>query len=288
MAKVKVFFDQPTYTLTYVVYDANSKDAVIIDPVLNYDPASSSYSYESVDEVMDFVKSQNLKVEYILETHAHADHLTGADELRKRIPGAKVAIGSKITEVQKVFRDIYNFKDWKADGSEFDKLLEDGEGLTSGTITVKTLHTPGHTPACASYLINDKMVFTGDALFMPDFGVGRTDFPAGSAEDLYQSVHGKLYSLPDDVVVYTGHDYQPNGRELRYESTIGEEKRQNIQLKAETAKDEFIKFREGRDKTLAAPRLLLPSIQINIRGGHLPEPEDNGGMYLKIPFRSAK
>ncbi|MCR9204426.1 MAG: MBL fold metallo-hydrolase [Halobacteriovoraceae bacterium] len=278
------FFDKDTYTLTYVIYDENSKDAVIIDPVLDYEPGASKISDKSILKVQEFIKSNALNVHYILETHAHADHLTGAAELKKRIPNVKVAIGKNITKVQELFCGAFNLKDFSADGSQFDVLLEENDSLNAGTIEVKTIFTPGHTPACASFLIGD-MVFTGDALFMPDSGTGRCDFPAGSSKDLYHSIHQKLYSLPDQTKVFTGHDYQPDGRDLRYESTIGESKSLNIQLKSSTTEAEFIEFRTKRDSLLPAPRLLLPSIQVNINAGKLPKEENNGTRYLKIPIR---
>jgi glyoxylase-like metal-dependent hydrolase (beta-lactamase superfamily II) len=210
--------------------------------------------------------------------------LTGAAELKKRLPNAKVGIGKNITKVQDLFSGFFNLKDFNTSGIQFDVLLNEEETFMAGTIEVRTIFTPGHTPACSSYVIDD-MVFTGDALFMPDFGTGRCDFPAGSAEDLYHSVHEKLYKLPDETRVFTGHDYQPNGRELRYESTIGENKKSNIQLQESTTKAKFVEFRTKRDAKLAAPRLLLPSIQVNIDAGRLPKEEDNGTSYLKIPVR---
>ncbi|MBN22023.1 MAG: MBL fold metallo-hydrolase [Bdellovibrionaceae bacterium] len=286
--KIEAFFDTNTYTLTYVVFDENSKDAVIIDPVLDYEPGGSSYSYESMNKVLDFVKSKNLKIHTIMETHAHADHLSSSQELKKHLPDAKIAIGKEITEVQNVFKGFFNLDDsFKTDGSQFDILLEENKEHHAGSLTFTPIHTPGHTPACYSYLIEDA-VFTGDALFMPDFGVARCDFPGGSADTLYHSVHEKLYHLPDETRVFTGHDYQPGGRELRYESTIGESKQTNIQLKENTKKEDFVELRTGRDKTLAAPRLLLPSVQVNANGGILPPVEDNGTSYLKIPIREKK
>lgn len=282
---VKEFFDKATWTLTYVVYDASTKDAVILDPVWDYDPASSKMSTASADEVLDFVQKENLKVHYILETHAHADHVSGSQLLKKKLPGARVGIGARITDVQKVFKNVFNLGgEFKTDGSQFDLLLEEGQPLMAGSLKIETIYTPGHTPACGSYVIGDA-VFTGDALFMPDYGTGRCDFPAGSADDLYTSVHEKLYKLPDHYRVFVGHDYLPNGRPLAFESTIGEEKAKNVQLKAETSRQQFVEFRTNRDKGLAAPRLLLPSVQVNIDAGHLPQPENNGSRYLKIPIR---
>lgn len=282
--KVKHFFDKETYTLTYIVYDSISKDCLIIDPVLNYDQASSKTSLGSIEEVDSFIKLNHLKPHYILETHAHADHLTGAVELKNRYPKLKVAIGKNITKVQSTFKDVFNLNDLSIDGRQFDVLFEDDGIVVAGSIEIKTIFTPGHTPACSSYLIGN-LLFTGDALFMPDYGTGRCDFPLGSAKDLYHSIHERLYKLPDETRFFTCHDYQPNGRDLRFESTIGESKRENIQLKQETSQSEFISFREKRDATLSAPKLLLPSIQINIDGGHLPEPEDNGVSYIKLPIQ---
>lgn len=282
---VKEFFDKATWTLTYVVQDPATKDAVIIDPVWDYDPASSTVSSRSAEEVLKYVQDANLKVHYILETHAHADHLSGSQILKQKLPGAQVGIGAKITDVQKVFKGIFNFEaDFKTDGSQFDLLLQEGKPLMAGSLKIETLYTPGHTPACATYLMGDA-VFTGDALFMPDYGTGRCDFPAGSAEALYHSVHEKIYKLPDHFRVFVGHDYLPNGRALAFESTIGEEKAKNIQLNAETTREQFVQFRTSRDSTLSAPRLLLPSVQVNIAAGCLPKAEDNGTRYLKIPVR---
>ncbi len=283
---VKEFFDQATWTMTYVVYDAATKDTVILDPVWDYDPAASKMSSQSAEQVLAFVKKNNLKVHYILETHAHADHVSGSQILKEKLAGTKVGIGAKITEVQKVFKDVFNLDpNFKTDGSQFDILLNEEQVLEAGTLKIKTIYTPGHTPACSSYVIGDA-VFTGDALFMPDYGTGRCDFPAGSADDLYTSVHDKLYKLPDDYRVFVGHDYLPNDRALAFETTIAEEKAKNVQLKHETSRTQFVEFRETRDKTLAAPRLLLPSVQVNIDAGKLPAPEKNGTSYLKIPVRS--
>lgn len=283
---IKEFFDPQTWTLTYIVYDANSRDALIIDPVWNYDPAASTVSDQSLQDLLQFVKEKELNVHLILETHAHADHLSSSQLLKKHFPQAKLAIGAKIKVVQEVFKKIYNLdENFPVDGSQFDTLLSDGDELQAGSLTVKAMETPGHTPACLSYIISEN-VFTGDALFMPDYGTGRCDFPAGSAEDLYHSVHEKLYTLPDHYKVYVGHDYQPGGRSLQFQSTIGEQKEKNIQLRQSTTKEEFVAFRKSRDADLAAPRLLLPSVQVNINAGHLPKPESNGVSYLKIPIRS--
>lgn len=282
--KLEGFYDNRTSTLTYVVWDEQTHDSVVIDPVMDYEPGSSTYDYESIDQVSNFITSQGLKLHFVMETHVHADHLTGAQELRRRFPGSQVVIGRNIPQVQEAFKKIYNLgEEFYTDGRQFDHLVEDSEVIRAGSLKIKVLSTPGHTPACSSYLIDDT-IFTGDALFMPDFGVARCDFPGGSAKQLYHSVQRTLYTLPDSTRVFTGHDYQPGGRELRYETTIGESKKQNIHINEQTKEDEFIKFRTKRDRQLAAPRLLLPSIEVNVNAGHLPQPESNGVSYLKIPL----
>ncbi len=284
MKQVKEFFDKNTWTLTYVVWDDQSHDAIVIDPVMDYDPAASKVKEDSAMAVIQFVKSKQLKLHFILETHAHADHLSGSQILKREFPDAKIAIGENITKVQETFKVVFDLpSDFKADGSQFDRLLKDGEELSAGSIKIKILFTPGHTPACVSYFIDGK-VFVGDALFMPDYGTGRCDFPAGSAKDLYHSIHERLYELPEDTKVYTGHDYLPNGRPLKFVATIAEEKNENIQLRAHTSLEEFVRFRTERDRTLAAPKLLLPSVQINIDAGRLPAPATNGKRYLRIPI----
>jgi len=284
--KIETFFDPRTFTLTYVVFDPETRDALVIDPVLDYNPTGSELSTESVDRVSEFLRRETLQLRAILETHAHADHLSGSQVLRARFPGAYIAIGERILEVQRVFKGVFDLGDeFRPDGHQFDRLLADGEVFAVGSLTVKVLATPGHTPACVSYLIDDA-VFTGDALFMPDYGTGRCDFPRGSAEALYHSVTGRLYSLPESTRVFVGHDYQPGGRELAYESTIGAERRGNVQLPAGRSEADFVAFRTARDAGLDAPKLLYPSLQVNIRAGHLPEPAHAGGpAFLKIPVR---
>ncbi len=283
---VKSLYDDATATVTYVVFDEATRDAVVIDPVLDYDPASSKISTESVDQLEALIREHKLVPHYCLETHAHADHLSGAQELKKRFPGIVLAIGERITRVQNVFKKVYNLPEhFIPNGSQFDLLLKEKQRINAGSIDIEVLFTPGHTPACASYLIGDA-VFTGDAIFMPDTGTGRCDFPEGSSAALYSSISEKLFKLPDATRVFVGHDYKGSGtREARWETSIGEQKRSNIQLKAETAKEDYIKMRDARDATLSAPRLLLPSLQVNIDGGRLPEPEPNGTSYLKIPLR---
>tara|TARA_B110001454_G_C12723340_1_gene436814 strand:+ start:27478 stop:28335 length:858 start_codon:yes stop_codon:yes gene_type:complete len=284
MKQIKEFFDRNTWTLTYVMWDDETKDAIVIDPVMDYDPAASKTSEESAKTVIEFLNSKHLKLHFILETHAHADHLSGSQIIKKDFPKAQIAIGEKITAVQEIFKGVFALPDdFKTDGSQFDRLLKDGEEFSAGSIKIKTIFTPGHTPACASYYI-DGNIFVGDALFMPDYGTGRCDFPAGSAVELYHSIHGRIYELPEDTKVYTGHDYMPNGRPLKFMATIAEEKKQNIQLKGNTTLEDFVRFRTERDRILAAPKLLLPSVQVNIDAGHLPKPTVNGKRYLRIPI----
>lgn len=267
---IETFFDPRTSTLTYVVFDPATRDAVVIDPVLDYDPATGDISTESVDRVSEFLRRERLALRMLLETHAHADHLTGSQVLRARFPGAQIAIGERIREVQEEFRGRYGLGDeFATDGRQFDRLLADGETFTAGSLTIAVIATPGHTPACVSYHIGDA-VFTGDALFMPDYGTGRCDFPRGSATDLHDSVTARLYALPDDTRVFVGHDYQPGGRPLAYESTIAAEKRENVQLPAGRSEADFVAFRQTRDAGLAAPKLLHQSLQVNIRAGHIP------------------
>lgn len=282
--QIQHFFDPETYTLTYVVSDLISKDAIIIDPVLDFDPPSGTLSDHSAQKVVDYINHHQLTVKGILETHAHADHLSSSQLLKQLFPKAVLAIGARITFVQETFKSIFNIDYLETKGQQFDHLFGDFEVISFGTITVKAIPSPGHTPACMSYLIADA-VFSGDALFMPDYGTGRCDFPQGSARDLYRSVRNHLYSLPDNTRVFVGHDYSPNGREMKFETTIGESKKYNIQLGQETSEAEFIQFRETRDKTLKAPRLLLPSIQVNIDAGKLPPKEDNQVSYLKLPLK---
>ncbi|MCX6131440.1 MAG: MBL fold metallo-hydrolase [Proteobacteria bacterium] len=284
MIKVQDFFDPETYTLSYIVYDVQSRDTVIIDPVLNWNIGSGKIYHKSVEKLIAFAREASLKVRMILETHAHADHLSGSQELKRVFPDARLAIGSRITEVQALFKNVYNFpSSFATDGRQFDQLLHDGETIKVGSLSFLVINTPGHTPACCSYQFRNK-VFTGDTLFMPDYGTGRCDFPGGSAAELFKSIKERLYTLPDATEFFTGHDYQPGGRPLLFRSTIGESKSSNIQLNARTTAEEFLQFRQARDASLDAPKLLHPSVQVNIDAGHLPGPEDNGIAYLRIPL----
>ena len=280
--QIKAFFDPATYTLTYVVWDEETKDAVIIDPVMDFDPLAIRVSTESADEVAKFARDNDLAVHWVLETHAHADHLSGAPVLKEQL-GARVAIGEHITAVQEVFKGVFNLpEEFATDGSQFDALATEGDVIEAGSLKVGVIHTPGHTPACVTYQIGDA-IFTGDALFMPDFGTGRCDFPKGSAEQLYDSIQ-KLYALPDETRVFVGHDYQPGGRELAFETTVGASKASNKQLTSETTREAFVQFRTARDATLRPPRLIFPSIQVNVAAGALPEAESNDIRYLKLPM----
>lgn len=280
--EIKAFFDPDTSTLTYVVLDPDTGDAVVIDPVLDYDPVGSKTSTRSVDQVSDYVRDEGLTLRFVLETHAHADHLSGSQLLRRRFD-APVVIGRRITEVQETFKRVFALPDsFATDGRQFDRLVDDGERLTAGSLEIEVIATPGHTPACVTYRIGDAL-FTGDALFLEDYGTGRADFPRGSAEDLYRSVHDRLYALGDELRVFPGHDYQPGGRELRWETTIGASKSLNPQLRADTTQEEFVRFRRERDATLRAPRLLFQSVQVNVDAGRLPAERDNGMRYFHLP-----
>lgn len=280
--KTQPFFDERTNTLTYVVFDEATRDAVIIDPVLDYEPASGKVWTESLEKVAAFAEAQQLRVHWILETHVHADHLSGSQWLKKRF-GAKVAVSHRITEVQEVFKGVFNWGEFPADGRQFDHLLSDDEVIQAGTLQLKALPTPGHTPACMSFLV-DRAVFTGDALFLDDIGVGRCDFPRGDAGALYESVTRRLFTLPDETVIYTGHDYPPKDRAWKASTTVGDAKRKNAQLSAAMKKEEFVEKRTARDRTLTAPRLLYPSLQVNMAAGELPPAEPNGRRYMKLPL----
>ena len=285
--QIRPFYDPATHTLSYLVWDPKTGDAVVIDPVLDYDPASSQTSTHSVDAIAAAIDELGLHLRFVLETHAHADHISGARLLEQRYD-APIAIGARITEVQATFKALFDFPaDFPTDGSQFGRLLADGERLAAGSLEVEVLATPGHTPACVTYKIDDA-IFTGDALFMHDYGTGRCDFPRGSASQLYTSVHTKLYGLPPSTRVFVGHDYQPGGRDMACETTIAKSMAENPQLKAETSEEEFVGFRQARDATLSAPRLLLPSVQVNIDAGRLPAPHATGHRYLSLPLNALR
>jgi len=283
-AEVKAFFDEATFTVTYVVSDPDSGRAAIIDPVLDYEPNSGRTSTRSVDRVVDYVIAAKLSIDWILETHVHADHLSAAPIIRERVSG-QTAIGAQVVAVQSTFRSIFNIADLAVDGSQFDHLFVDGETFRIGNVDARVIATPGHTPACVTYVIGDA-AFVGDTLFMPDFGTARTDFPGGSAAELYASIR-KILALPGDTRLFMCHDYKAPGREVyAWESSVTEQRENNIHINDNITEEAFIALREGRDRQLGKPKLLLPSIQVNVRAGALPDAEDNGIRYLKIPLNA--
>lgn len=280
---VKAFFDEPTNTISYVVTDEATKKCAIIDSVLDYDPASGRTRKDSADEIIAYVREQGLEVEWILETHVHADHLSAAPYLKDQL-GGQLAIGFEIRTVQETFGKIFNAgTEFQRDGSQFDHLFTDGESFTVGTIEAKAIHTPGHTPACMTYVIGNAG-FVGDTLFMPDFGTARTDFPGGDARTLYASIQ-KVLALPPETRLFMCHDYKAPGRdEYAWETTVAEERERNIHVHEGISEEDFVKMRETRDATLGMPTLILPSVQVNMRAGEIPPADDNGIHYLKIPI----
>ena len=281
-ADVNVFFDQATFTASYVVSDPSTKRAAIIDSVLDFDPASGRTGTDSADEIIRYVTEAGFGVDWILETHVHADHLSAAPYLKDKL-GGQTAIGMNVSAVQNVFRGIFNLENLDVDGSQFDHLFADSETFKIGDIEATVLATPGHTPACVTYIIGDT-AFVGDTLFMPDFGTARTDFPGGSATKLYQSIQ-KIFELPDETRLFMCHDYKAPGREdYAWETTVGEQRAKNIHISDAVTEAQFVAMREERDGQLGMPKLILPSIQVNIRAGNFPEAENNGIRYLKIPL----
>ena len=281
---VEAFFDPATFTYSYVVTDPMSKRCAIIDSVLDYDPAAGRTSYKNADRLIAYVRKQQLQVDWLLETHVHADHLSAAAYIKREL-GGKLAIGENITMVQHTFGKLFNAgPDFPTDGSQFDHLFHDGDEFMLGTIKAHAIHTPGHTPACMTYVIGDA-AFVGDTLFMPDYGTARCDFPGGDAHTLYRSIHDKLFQLPDETRVFLCHDYKAPGREdYRYETTIGAERAGNVHIHAAISEEQFVTMRQTRDATLGMPTLILPSVQVNMRAGELPPAESNGTRYLKIPL----
>ena len=282
--EVHGIFDPATWTVTYVVYEKEGSACAIIDSVLDYDPKSGRTRTTSADKVIAFVKEKNLKVEWILETHAHADHLTAAPYLKQKL-GGRIAIGDHITTVQQVFKGIFHLEaGFATDGSQFDHLLKEDEAFAIGNLTGQVMFVPGHTPACVAYRIGDA-VFVGDTMFMPDVGTARCDFPGGDAGALYRSIQ-KILSLPADTRLFMCHDYPPDGREIRFESTVAEQRRANIHVHEGISEEAFVQMRTQRDATLEMPVLILPSVQVNIRAGEMPPKEENGVAYLKIPVNA--
>ena len=279
------FFDEATYTVSYVVHDPATNEAAIIDSVLDYEAASGRTAHGSADLIIEYINTNNLKVMWLIETHAHADHISAAPYLQQKL-GGKLAIGKEIIRVQEVFGKLFNAgTDFQRDGSQFDKLFEDGETFRIGELEGMALHVPGHTPADMAFLIGDA-AFVGDTIFMPDFGTARADFPGGDARQLFQSIR-RLLSLPDETRLFLCHDYKAPGRdEYAWETTVKQQREENVHVKDGVTEDEFVEMRTSRDKTLAMPNLIMPSVQVNIRGGRLPEPEDNGVSYIKIPVNA--
>ncbi|MCR9270983.1 MAG: MBL fold metallo-hydrolase [Henriciella sp.] len=275
------YFDPDTFTVTYLVGDPETRQAAIIDPVLDFDPKAGKLSTRSVDRVLGEASQLGLNVQWVLDTHAHADHLSAADYVRRMV-GARYGIGDQIVSVQKVFKPVFNAKDLIPNGGVFDHLFKDGETFSIGSLSAKVLHTPGHTPACVTFVIEDA-AFVGDTLFMPDYGTARTDFPGGDARTLYRSIR-KILDLPETTRIFVGHDYLPEGRtEYQWETTVAEQRASNIHIHDGVSEDAFVEMREARDAGLASPRLILPSLQVNIRAGALPPEEEDGKTYLKIP-----
>jgi glyoxylase-like metal-dependent hydrolase (beta-lactamase superfamily II) len=279
--QIQAFFDEPTNTVSYLVWDPGSRRGIAIDPVLDFDPASGLVDDDSVGELLGAAEQQGIIIDWVLETHIHADHLSGAPLIKTRT-GASIAIGEHVREVQNIFRPIFGAADVKAQGGDFDRLLADGERLEVGGLTIEVMHTPGHTPACVTYRIGDA-VFVGDTLFMPDYGTARTDFPGGCARQLYRSIR-KLLSLPPETRLFMCHDYKAPGRDqFAWETTVAEERRSNRHIHDGIGEDEFVAMREERDRGLCTPRLLIPSIQVNMRAGRFPPADDQGVRYLRVP-----
>ena len=281
--QIRAFFDEPTNTVTYLVWDPASRRGVAIDPVLDFDASDGTVDDGSVEELLALAEQEHVAIEWVLETHIHADHLSGAPLIKQR-SGAKIAIGEHVREVQNIFRPIFGAEDVKAEGGDFDRLLKDGEKLEVGGLTIEVMHTPGHTPACVSYRIGDA-VFVGDTLFMPDYGTARTDFPGGCARELYRSIR-KILALPPETRLFMCHDYKAPGRDqFAWETTVGEERRANKHIHEGIGEDEFVAMREERDRGLCTPRLLIPSIQVNMRAGRFPPAEASGVRYLRVPVK---
>jgi glyoxylase-like metal-dependent hydrolase (beta-lactamase superfamily II) len=284
--QIKGFFDKLTSTISYVVYDKFSKECAVIDSVLDFDYSSGSIDYLNAENIISFIEKNNLSLIWLIETHVHADHLSAAPYIQKKL-GGKIGISEKISDVQNIFGKTFNAgTEFQRDGSQFDKLFKNNDEYQIGQINCKVIDTPGHTPACTAHIISDS-IFVGDTLFMPDLGSARADFPGGDARTLYKSIN-KILSYPDNFNIFVCHDYPPSNREAKWSTTVGEQKKNNIHVKDTISEDEFVRIRETRDKTLNMPNLIIPSIQVNMRAGNLPPSEDNGDVYLKIPINSMK
>jgi len=279
--EVNPYYDEDTNTVSYLVVDPETKACAVVDSVLNFDYAAGAISYEQADEIIAEIKSRDLNLQWLVETHVHADHLSAAPYIQEKC-GGQIMISKEITAVQNIFGKVFNAgTEFERDGSQFDKLLSDGDTYHLGNIPARVIHTPGHTPACMAHVIGDA-VFVGDTLFMPDGGTARADFPGGDARTLYRSIK-KILTLPDTTRVFVCHDYQPDGRDVEWETTVKAQREANIHIREGITEDEFVARREARDATLKMPKLIMPSIQVNMRAGHMPEPEDNGDTYLKVP-----
>ena len=280
---ITAFFDQASNTISYVVRDPNGSACAIIDSVLDFDFSSGRTDTQSADKLINFVTENKLDVQWLLESHVHADHLSAAPYIQMKV-GGKIGIGSRITDVQQTFGKIFNEgTEFQRDGSQFDKLFVEGDTFHIGQLRGDVLHTPGHTPACLTYVIEDA-AFVGDTLFMPDFGTARCDFPGGSSERLFSSIQ-KILELPDDTRIFVGHDYKAPGRDkYAWETTVGEQKKKNIHIKSGKSKDDFVKLRDERDAKLAMPKLIVPSLQVNMRAGNMPEPDEQGDVFIKVPI----
>ncbi len=280
--EVEAFFDEATNTISYVVKDPETNACAVIDSVMDIDYAAGRITYDHADRIIDYIREHGLKLEWLIETHVHADHLSAAPYIQEKL-GGKIGVGARITVVQDVFGKVFNEgTEFQRDGSQFDALFEDGDSYRIGSMEVTTLHTPGHTPACMTHVVGDA-AFVGDTLFMPDGGSARADFPGGDAGQLYDSIQ-RILALPDETRLFMCHDYGPNGRDIQWETTVAEEKEHNIHVGKGKTREDFIKFRTERDAQLAMPRLIIPSIQVNMRAGHLPEPDDSGTRMLKVPL----
>ncbi len=283
---IKGFFDDQTSTISYVVHDNIEKKCAVIDSVLDFDYSSGDIDYVNADKIISYVDQNKLNVEWLIETHVHADHLSASPYIQKKL-GGKIGISEKISDIQNIFGKTFNAgTEFQRDGSQFDKLFKDNDEYKIGNINCKVINTPGHTPACTAHVIGNS-IFVGDTLFMPDLGSARADFPGGDARQLYRSIQ-KILSYPDKTRIFVCHDYPPASREVKWSTTVGEQKEKNVHVKTSILEDEFVKIREARDKTLNMPKLIIPSIQVNMRAGNLPPPEDNGSVYIKIPINSIK
>ncbi|XDZ66565.1 MBL fold metallo-hydrolase [Alphaproteobacteria bacterium LSUCC0684] len=279
--EVRAYYDTDTNTVSYIVIDRTTNACAVVDSVLNFDYASGTISYEQADEIIEFIGASGLKLEWLIETHVHADHLSAAPYIQEKC-GGEIMISKEISAVQNIFGKVFNAgTEFERDGSQFDRLLEDGDTYRIGNLEGRAIHTPGHTPACMAHVIGDA-VFVGDTLFMPDGGTARADFPGGDARTLFRSIH-KILALPDETRVFVCHDYQPGGREVMWQTTIKEQREKNIHIGNGVGEDAFVAKREARDATLNMPKLIMPSIQVNMRAGHMPAAEDNGETYLKVP-----